>query len=144
MTSVGLLGQCCDAATVVFVGLQGEKQPFYHLVIDSYAWKAAGWETVMVPCAYVPQELLCAPADEGSTWIEKYTGNDLEPFSHPYQYILFLGQDNAGDFIPVPELRNIYGVARKDVYPPEGDTSGDSSGSDGESPDGVPPKPGEQ
>lgn len=112
--------------------MQGEKQPFYHVLIDNYAWIDAAWDKVMIPCAYIPQEKLSAPSDEGSTWLQKYEGEPLEEFSHPYNYLLFLGKDNAGDFVPVPELRNLYGVARKDVYPPEGEepSSDQSAGED--------------
>lgn len=86
----------------------------------------------MIPCAYVPQEKLYAPADEGSTWLQKYAGHPLEEFTHPYSYVIFLGKDNVGDFVPVPELRNLYGVPRKDVYPPEGDPEGDAGESTGD------------
>jgi hypothetical protein len=86
----------------------------------------------MIPCGYVPQELLSAPADEGSSWQQKYTGEPLERFTHPYSYMLFLGIDNAGDFVPVPELRNLYAVARKDVYPVEGNDGPGEDASTGE------------
>jgi hypothetical protein len=107
---------------------QGEKQPFYHLIVDNTAWRDAGWDSIMIPCAYVPQEQLWAPADQGSTWVQTYSGHRLQHFIHPYSYLLFLGNDNAGDFVPVPELRNLYGVPRKDVYPVEGDGDSPESG----------------
>lgn len=111
--------------------MQGEKQPFYHLIIDNFAWRDAKWDPVTVPVAYIPQEKLSAPADEDTTWKQKYADDqDLEGFSHPYSYLLFLGTDNAGDFIPVPELRNLYGAPRKDVYPREdGEAEGDQDAS---------------
>lgn len=91
-----------------------------------------------MPLAYVPQETLYAPAEDGTTWLQKYDGGELEAFSHPYEYLLFLGRDSSGDLIPVQELRNVYGVPRKDVYPPEGSTPDESSDGGGPADEGGP------
>lgn len=73
---------------------------------------------VIVPAA----ELLRSPEMEsegGKSWVEVY-GND--PLQHPYLYILFLGMDGRGDYVPCRQLRDKYNVQRRDVHRPgEGD-----------------------
>jgi hypothetical protein len=69
------------------------------------------------PVAYVPQHLLWAPelggelpssvaslvvdppksVEAGTAWSEVFGG---EPMRHPFVYILFLGQDARGDYVP--------------------------------------------
>lgn len=48
-----------------------------------------------------------------------------EPFSHPYLYLLFYGQDAIGDFIPTKQLREKYDAPRHELpyERPEDDTS---------------------
>lgn len=50
-----------------------------------------------------------------STWVQEY-GED--PLQHPYNYMVFLGRDAAGDMMPSRSLRDKYSAQRRDVYPP--------------------------
>jgi hypothetical protein len=43
----------------------------------------------------------------------------LQAFSHPYADQLFLGADGAGGLLPCAQLREKYGVARRDSPPSE-------------------------
>jgi hypothetical protein len=118
--------------------LQGKDQPFYHLVIDSRDW----WENLgrpnqessvllsEVPVAYAAEELLECPAQEGLTWAQKYPDGRRKEFVHPFEYILFLGKDNHGDFIPTSELRTAYNEQRRDVYSVDAKDPGESGTDD--------------
>lgn len=108
----------------------GTQQPFYHLLVDDRDWGAAGMDPARPPAAYVAEELLWSPAEEGTTWVQKHGGTADKDFLHPYGYLLFLGSDNHGDFIPTAALRDRYNEERRDVYPPEedGDRETDANG----------------
>ncbi|PNH09980.1 hypothetical protein TSOC_003325 [Tetrabaena socialis] len=78
-------------------------------------------------------ELLHAPEMDGEdprSWAEVH-GSD--PLQHPYLYILFLGLDGRGDYVPCRQLRDKYNVQRRDVYRP---------GEDGSDPQEPEPEPG--
>jgi len=66
---------------------KGLQQPYYQVLVDSGEW---GEHEDNVVVAYVAEELLVAPQ------------SPLEeaPVSHPYRYLLFLGEDNEGNYIP--------------------------------------------
>lgn len=76
------------------------------------------------PAAYVAEELLCTPEQEGTTWIQAYEGTDKLDFHHPFTMILYLGRDNEGNYIPTPALRSVYNESRRDVWPPPPRRSG--------------------
>lgn len=117
-----------------FFVVQGKDQPFYHLVIDTRDW----WESLgrpnldssallsEVPVAYAAEEVLTCPSQEGLTWNQKYPDGPKKDFMHPFEYILFLGKDNHGDFIPTAELRTAYNEQRRDVYPVDAKNQGGS------------------
>jgi hypothetical protein len=118
---------------VIFIGkfllLQGADQPFYHVAVDARDWRGADLpdsQQAHMPVCYAAEEQLDCPAFHGSTWAHDYSESDHADFVHPYEYVLFLGKDNHGDYIPAPELRTAYGAARKDVHPVDDDDSGGS------------------
>jgi hypothetical protein len=95
-----------------------------------------------VPCAYVAQELLDCPALHGSTWQQAHSQGERANFLHPYEYFLFLGKDNHGDYIPSVELRTAYGQQRRDVYPMRAEDSDEGLGGSGDSEPGRGSQPG--
>ena len=102
--------------------MQGEEQPFYHVAVDARDWREAHLPSDHqghAPVCYAAEEQLTCPEleAEGSTWDQVHGEGERADFVHPYEYILFLGKDARGDYIPTPELRNSYGAQRKDVYP---------------------------
>lgn len=117
---------------------QGVEQPFYHLVLDARDWReAAGSAGALtdVPLAYAAEEQLSYPGEMDLTWAEKYPDGPRKEFVHPFEYILFLGKDNHGDYLPTKELRTAYNEQRRDVYPIERKPDEDGAGA-GEAPDG--------
>ncbi|MEW5316228.1 MAG: hypothetical protein WDW38_007609 [Sanguina aurantia] len=111
--------QCCESEEwMAEVGVeklkQGVRQHFYHVLVDSRDWAS----DEQVPVAYVAEELLSAPeldTDEPQSWLERW---GPEPMLHPYMYILYLGQDARGDYLPCRQLRDKYNARRRDVYAP--------------------------
>ncbi|GFH14726.1 UVR domain-containing protein [Haematococcus lacustris] len=59
----------------------------------------------------------------GVSWMEMFGS---EPLEHPYRYILFLGQDARGDYMPCRQLRDKYSVRRRDVHRPDNKLGGGS------------------
>ena len=119
------MGLCARATQGGHV--QGDDQPFYHVAIDVRDWREAELprdNQAHVPTCYLPEEQLDYPELRETTWKEEHAADDKSEFRHPYEYVLFLGKDHAGDFIPSPELRNAYGTARRDVYPADQNGSG--------------------
>jgi len=148
---VGWDAQCCESeewvATSGAAALpKGTKQPYYHVLVERRDWE---YDAYQPPVAYVAQEQLWAPefgspppaacaaelaglkagqvggdggGDSGSAaapaWVELF---GKEPLEHPYMYILFLGQDARGDFVPCRQLRDKYAVQRRDVFQPGSD-----------------------
>jgi len=109
--------ECCEnekwkaSADVSSLKL-GEKQPFYHVLVDSRDWPA---DSSDVPVAYVAHEKLYAP-EWPSTWAAE---KGPEPFMNPMKETLFLGDDENGDLIPSRALRERLKQGRRDIYPPE-------------------------
>lgn len=104
---------------------RGTQQPFYHVLVDVRDWD---FDASQPPVAYAAEEMLTCPEleQEGMTWTQVYgAGDDLQ---HPYSYVLFLGADARGDMLPCRQLRDKYGVKRRDVYRPG--TQTDESGDD--------------
>lgn len=93
---------------------RGPEQPFYLVLADTTFWES-DTETIVV--AYVPEEKLRIPVVEEET----------KTVDHPYTYLLFLGPDGRGDFVPSRRLRERYNVARKDIYVDGEDEDEDSS-----------------
>jgi hemimethylated DNA binding protein len=91
---------------------RGVNQPYYRVLVDTRDW-GTGREGD-APLAYLPEEALSGPP-EGKSWKQAY-GED--PLKHPYSYLLFLGPDNEGNMLPCKQLREKYGVKRRDVPPP--------------------------
>lgn len=110
--------------------LQGEDQVFYHLLLDMREWQANAWDATVMPVAYAAEETLSCPAADGRTWRAEYDGQPRASFIHPYEYLFFLGPDNHGDFVPSPQLRNLYGAQRRDVFPVPEDDGYDGGSSD--------------
>jgi hemimethylated DNA binding protein len=117
---------CCEApvwrARAGVDGLAaGAAQPFYHLLVDAGAWPADADDAP--PVAYVAEELLVAAdapeARAPGAPAPPLGAGALQAFSHPYAYQLFLGADGAGGLLPCAQLREKYGVARRDSPPPE-------------------------
>lgn len=128
---VGWDSRCCESEDWMqqakVEGLKhGPGQIFYHLLVDARDWE---YDPHLPPVAYVAEELLRAPEMESEgckSWVEAY-GND--PLQHPYLYILFLGMDGRGDYVPCRQLRDKHNVQRRDVYRPgEDGTDGGASG----------------
>jgi hemimethylated DNA binding protein len=118
----------------------GLKQRHYHVLVDVRDWPP---DPAQPPVAYVADAMLSAPErdEPGSTWIEAYGGEGQQgggvaafggasrgggqedededgAFRHPYAYVLFLGQDAAGDLLPCRQLRDRYNQQRRDVWRP--------------------------
>jgi hemimethylated DNA binding protein len=117
---------CCEAvpwrARAGVDGLAaGAAQPFYHLLVDAGAWPADADDAP--PVAYVAEELLVAAdtpeARAPGAPAPPLGAGALQAFSHPYAYQLFLGADGAGGLLPCAQLREKYGVARRDSPPSE-------------------------
>ena len=51
--------------------------------------------------------------------------SESNDFQNPYSFLLFLGPDERGDFIPSRQLRDKYGEQRQDVFPPEASSDTD-------------------
>ncbi|KAG2489687.1 hypothetical protein HYH03_011796 [Edaphochlamys debaryana] len=121
---VGWDAQCCESEDWISQSKAdklkgGIRQVFYHLLVDARDWE---YDPHLPPVAYVAEELLTCPeldtaedGQPGKSWSEMY-GND--PLQHPYLYILFLGMDGRGDYVPCRQLRDKYSVQRRDVYRP--------------------------
>jgi len=86
------------------------------VLVDSRDWAN---EVNRAPVAYVAEELLTAPAMRGSTWVQENRSGD--EFQHPYSYLLFLGRDAEGNYVPSSQLRDVYSQQRRDVHAPEDD-----------------------
>ncbi|KAG2452863.1 hypothetical protein HYH02_002207 [Chlamydomonas schloesseri] len=133
---VGWDMRCCESEDWIAAARVGEtgrgiSQPFYHLLVDARDWE---YDPHLPPVAYVPEELLTSPelepAADGAkpkSWAEVY-GTD--PLQHPYLYILFLGMDGRGDYVPCRQLRDRYNVQRRDVYKPGQEGGEDDSDDD--------------
>mmetsp|Transcript_10055 Transcript_10055/g.27521 ORF Transcript_10055/g.27521 Transcript_10055/m.27521 type:complete len:283 (-) Transcript_10055:169-1017(-) len=65
---------------------------------------------------------------EPMSWVERFGEGT---FKHPYEYMLFLGQDARGDYIPCKQLRDRYNVQRRDVWAPGDDGTEDDEDDDG-------------
>ena len=52
-------------------------------------------------------------------------GEGLEPVQHPFTYLLFLGPDAAGGYIPCRGLLEKNAAPRRDVHPPEEQADGE-------------------
>lgn len=113
--------------------MQGAAQPFYHVFIDARDCPEQGSDEA-VQVAYVAQEQLRWPAQEGKTWLEEFAPpSPHAELQHPLKYHFFLGPDAQGDFIPTAELRSAYHAKRQDVYP-KGDSTTGGAGQDGQAP----------
>ena len=100
----------------------------YHVLPSSQYW--AGKRGIEGACvALVEEDDLNAPQPP-ATWRSVH-GSDKENFlvSHPYMYLLFLGQDGEGNYVPSKKLRDKFGQQRRDVYW-NGGRGGDGDGSD--------------
>jgi hypothetical protein len=116
--------------------VQGLEQPFYHILVDIRDWEELAPEQgTKVPTAYVAEESLSWPAQEGQSWLEKYEDTARVEFRHPFEYLFFLGPDAQGDFVPTTELRAAYNEERQDVHPRSDDSGPDFSGDDGDNDD---------
>ena len=89
---------------------RGRDQPFYMVMPDVRGLSAIG-------IAYLAEDVLraAAPAAPGAA------GAVAE---HPYTYMLFLGPDAQGGYVPTQGLRERFGAARHDVGPPPSDDGG--------------------
>lgn len=113
-----------------------ENQPFYHVLVDE---EKSNWGVSpdgRPPVAYVAEELIKVPKDE--TWKEAH-GSDI--LRHPFEYLLFFGQDGEGNMVPVKDMRERYNQPRRDVYSPgeeerasEGDGEDDDQDDDDKPP----------
>jgi hemimethylated DNA binding protein len=108
---------------------RAREQPFYQVLPDVTDLGAAA---VM----YCAEDVLRAPPS-----LER-GAPQLQPIEHPYTYLLFLGPDAAGGYVPSRALREKYGAPRRDVHPPggeggDGEEEGESGGS-GEGGDDAP------
>ncbi|CAK0786218.1 hypothetical protein CVIRNUC_009431 [Coccomyxa viridis] len=109
---------CCEnekwKASADVPSLQhGEKQTFYHVLVDARDWPADSGDAP-VPVAYVAHEKLYAP-QWPSTWVSERGPDD---FKNLMRSILFLGDDENGDLIPTRALRDRLKQQRRDVFPP--------------------------
>ncbi|ONK64799.1 uncharacterized protein A4U43_C07F30070 [Asparagus officinalis] len=77
--------------------LQGPIQPFYQVLVDVHA-------DPNLLVAYVAEENLIVNDQP-----------DMDRFDHPYVSFLFYGEDSAGDFIPIKQLREKYNRPRHEV-----------------------------
>ncbi|KAF8766236.1 hypothetical protein HU200_007743 [Digitaria exilis] len=88
---------------------KGPNQPFYQVLVD----------------VYVDPELLVAyVAEENLSAAEE---SEKGRFDHPYIEFLFYGEDTAGDFIPVKQLREKYDQPRYEASEDENDDDGDTN-----------------
>ncbi|KAF5827961.1 Hemimethylated DNA-binding protein YccV like-domain-containing protein [Dunaliella salina] len=72
---------------------------------------------------------------EPMSWVERFGEG---PFRHPYEYMLFLGRDARGDYLPCKQLRDRYNVQRRDVWAPGDDGTEDDDGEGDDKPDIFP------
>jgi len=124
--------ECCESqewqekAGIAALFRQSD-QIFYHVLVDSRDWPLAVGDVTSAsqqkqqqldepPVAYIAEEMLT----QGSAANFDGTGAPLVDgsFQHPYSYLMFLGADGEGNFIPCRQLRDRYNVCRKDVYVP--------------------------
>lgn len=82
---------------------RGRNQAFYQVLVDM---TEPGGQSFLV--AYVPEESILLPTEPD------------RGFYHPYMYLLFYGEDQKGDMIPIKQLREKYNAARHEI-PPEGE-----------------------
>nr|CAB3478391.1 unnamed protein product [Digitaria exilis] len=88
---------------------KGPNQPFYQVLVD----------------VYVDPELLVAyVAEENLSAAEE---SEKGRFDHPYIEFLFYGEDTAGDFIPIKQLREKYDQPRYEASEDENDDDGDTN-----------------
>ena len=110
--------ECCESAEwrneVGIDELQnGTSQPFYHVLVEM----SSGQYSI----AYVPQENLTAAE------------SDMDEFAHPYTYLLFLGMQSDGSYIPSKQLRERFGAERRDDFEDDDEEEGDGgSAGDGQ------------
>lgn len=77
-------------------------------MVQSGGFKQAGQKlSVLIDAACWVQDPSC--------WLLEHGPDN---FQHPYAYLLFLGTDERGNLIPARTLRERYGQARADVFPP--------------------------
>ncbi|KAG8078044.1 hypothetical protein GUJ93_ZPchr0007g3465 [Zizania palustris] len=105
----GLDPVCCESKSWMETAnveklSKGPNQPFYQVLVDVYA-------DPELLVAYVAEENIAA-AEE----------SEKGRFDHPYIEFLFFGEDTAGDFIPVKQLREKYDQPR---YEASGDEDED-------------------
>ncbi|XP_062206968.1 clp protease adapter protein ClpF, chloroplastic isoform X1 [Phragmites australis] len=87
---------------------KGPNQPFYQVLVD----------------VYVDPELLVAyVAEENLSAAEE---SEKGRFDHPYIEFLFFGEDTAGDFIPIKQLREKYDQPRYEASGDENDDDGNT------------------
>ena len=85
---------------------RGRQQPFYLLLPD--AGEVGDGDCVM----YVAEDRLRPPPPLAE-------GDEVpDPVQHSFAYLLYLGPDAQGGYIPTRELRERYGQPRLDVWPP--------------------------
>lgn len=88
---------------------KGPNQPFYQVLVD----------------VYVDPELLVAyVAEENLSAAEE---SEKGRFDHPYIEFLFYGEDTAGDFIPIKQLREKYDQPRYEASGDESDNDGNTN-----------------
>ncbi|KAF0910525.1 hypothetical protein E2562_002974 [Oryza meyeriana var. granulata] len=88
---------------------KGPNQPFYQVLVDVYA---------------DPELLVAYVAEENLAEAEV---SEKGRFDHPYIEFLFFGEDTAGDFIPIKQLREKYDQPR---YEASGDEDDDDDSTD--------------
>jgi len=88
---------------------KGPNQPFYQVLVDVYV-------DPELLVAYVAEENLSAAQE-----------SEKGRFDHPYIEFLFYGEDTAGDFIPIKQLREKYDQPRYEDSGDENDNDGDTS-----------------
>uniref|UniRef100_A0A0E0I7P5 Hemimethylated DNA-binding domain-containing protein n=1 Tax=Oryza nivara TaxID=4536 RepID=A0A0E0I7P5_ORYNI len=85
---------------------KGPNQPFYQVLVDVYA---------------DPELLVAYVAEENLAEAEI---SEKGRFDHPYIEFLFFGEDTAGDFIPIKQLREKYDQPRYEASGDEDDDDG--------------------
>eukprot|EP00850_Spirogloea_muscicola_P008479 SM000045S16224 [mRNA] locus=s45:295652:298329:- [translate_table: standard] len=100
----GMESMCCESDTWAESAEvdrlpRGRCQPFYQVLVDRR-------DSPGFVVAYVPEERIVVPGEKDK---------ERSPFDHPYTYLLFLGVDSAGDFIPSKQLREKYGAPRHEL-----------------------------
>lgn len=108
--------QCCEDETWQtengILDEPGVKQTFYHLLVDSRDWDDVPPDSAIV---YVSEAQLVAPQEYlGITAKDDMAEGQIQ---HPYNTVLFLGMDHAGDMLPTRRLRQKYSARRRDVGP---------------------------